>query len=183
MRSNSLRRGIHGLRYTISREMAAMVILLMGVTGAGKTTVGRALAAMLHWKFADADDYHSVGNVAKMRAGIPLSDADREPWLEALHHAISEWIAAGENVVLACSALKEAYRRQLLIASDVKLVYLRAGRQLVDARLAGRKGHYMNPALIDSQFATLEEPLDAVIVDASLSTETIAAGILEALGL
>lgn len=161
----------------------AMVILLMGVTGAGKTTVGQALASELHWKFADGDSFHSAANVAKMHAGIPLSDADREPWLAALQRAISGWLAAGENVVLACSALKQAYRRQLLIAPAVKLVYLRASRELVAARLAGRTNHYMNPALIDSQFATLEEPPDAVTVDAQLSTETIIAGIREALAL
>jgi gluconokinase len=160
-----------------------MVILLMGVTGAGKTTVGQALAAALHWKFADADDYHSVGNVAKMHAGIPLSDADREPWLDSLHRAISEWLAADENVVLACSALKAAYRRQLLIASDVRLVYLKADRKLIAARLAERTNHYMDPSLIDSQFATLEAPVDAVTVDASLATEAIVARIREALGL
>lgn len=160
-----------------------MVIILMGVTGAGKTTVGQALASELRWKFADADSYHSVGNIAKMHAGIPLSDADREPWLVSLHHAISEWLATDEHVVMACSALKAAYRRQLLIAPEVKFVYLRATRELVAARLAGRENHYMNPTLIDSQFATLEEPTDAVTVDASLSTEAIVAKIRKALGI
>lgn len=160
-----------------------MVILLMGVTGAGKTTVGRALAADLQWKFADADSYHSAANVAKMRAGIALTDADREPWLASLHRAISGWLRAGENVVLACSALKAAYRQRLLTAPAVKLIYLRAGRELVAARLAQRKNHYMNPALVDSQFATLEEPLDALTVDASLPTEQIVAEIRRALNL
>ncbi len=183
MAVNSLRQNAAGLYYTTSREIAAMVIILMGVTGAGKTTVGQALAAELHWRFADGDSYHSAANVAKMHAGIPLSDADREPWLESLHRAISQWLAAGENVVLACSALKEAYRRQLLIASDVKLIYLRASKELVAARLAERTNHYMNPSLIESQFATLEAPADAVTVDASLSTRAILDEIREAMGL
>lgn len=102
-----------------------MLVLIMGVAGAGKTTVGRALAESLHWRFADADDYHSASNVAKMRAGIPLADADRAPWLQSLRGAIVGWIAAGENVVLACSALKAAYRDTLLAGPEVKLVYLR----------------------------------------------------------
>jgi gluconokinase len=172
-----------GLRYTTSREITTMVIILMGVTAAGKTTVGQALAAELHWEFADADDYHSVGNVAKMHAGIPLTDADRDPWLAALHQAISEWLAAGANVVLACSALKATYRQRLAIAPGVKLVYLHATRELIAARLAERRNHYMNPSLIDSQFATLQEPPDAVTVDASQPTEVIVAKIRKALSL
>src|SRR5271166_2423789 len=98
-----------------------MIILLMGVTGAGKTTVGRALAKQLRWRFADADDYHSATNIAKMRAGIPLTDADRAPWLRALHDAIAQWIRGGENVVLACSALKAEYRKILVASAEVKL--------------------------------------------------------------
>lgn len=160
-----------------------MVILLMGVTGAGKTTVGAALAAQLHWKFADADAYHSPANVAKMRAGIALTDADREPWLAALREAIAAWVAEADNVVLACSALKAAYRCQLLIGPDVKLVYLRASRELVAERLAARTNHYMNPSLIDSQFATLEEPAEAVTVDASQPAQSIVAKIRQSLGL
>ncbi len=160
-----------------------MVILVMGVSGAGKTTVGQALATALHWKFVDGDSYHSVANVAKMHAGIPLGDADRKPWLDSLHDAISEWVNTSENVVLACSALRAVYRQRLLIAHEVKLVYLRASRELVATRLAERRHHYMNPALIDSQFATLEEPLDAVTVDASLPAEVIVAKIRQALRL
>jgi gluconokinase len=118
-----------------------------------------------------------------MRAGIALSDADREPWLASLHRAISGWLAASHNVVLACSALKNSYRRRLVIAADVKLVYLRATRELIAARLAARKNHYMNPSLIDSQFATLEEPPDAISVDAALGTDQIVAKIREALDL
>jgi gluconokinase len=135
-----------------------MILILMGVTGAGKTTVGHALARRLGWRFADADSYHSVANVEKMRAGIPLSDADRAPWLEVLHAAIAAWQASGENVVLACSALKSAYRDRLVVASDVKLVYLRADRDLIARRLAGRRHHYINPALLDSQFQRWNPP-------------------------
>jgi gluconokinase len=160
-----------------------MVILLMGVTGAGKTTVGRALAGQLAWTFADADEFHSAANVAKMRAGIPLSDRDRIPWLASLRQAIQRWVAAGENVVLACSALRSSYRKVLLTRPEAKLIYLRATRELVAERLAGRKDHYMNPALIASQFATLEEPSDAVTVDAGLATDEIVAKIRQALGL
>jgi gluconokinase len=145
-----------------------MIILLMGVTGAGKTTVGRALAQQLHWRFADADDFHSPANVAKMRAGIPLTDADRARWLQALRTAIVRWLQAGESVVLACSALKASYRDILLVSPDVKLVYLRANEELIAARLAARRGHYMNPHLVRSQFETLQEPQGAFTIDAGL---------------
>ena len=158
-----------------------MIIVLMGVTGAGKTTVGQALAGVLHWQFADADDFHSAANVAKMSAGIPLTDDDRRPWLDALQEAIRHWLAAGESVVLACSALKEAYRRPLLVAPEVKLVYLRVSREQVVRRLAARRHHYMNPTLIDSQFATLEEPSSAVTIDVNEPTQRIVDKIRHAL--
>jgi gluconokinase len=160
-----------------------MIVVLMGVSGAGKTTVGQALARQLQWRFADADDFHSAANVAKMHAGIPLTDADRAPWLAALHQAIVSWLAAHENVVLACSALKATYRVQIVVSPEVKLIYLRVGREVVAVRLAHRQHHYMNPALIDSQFATLEEPADAVAVDASLTTKEVVLNIRRALAL
>ena len=160
-----------------------MVILLMGVTGAGKTTVGQALARALQWRFADADDFHSAGNIAKMHAGISLTDGDREPWLAALHRAITSWLAADENVVLACSALKSQYRAQLVVSAEVRLVYLRVSREVVAARLAHRQHHYMNSALIDSQFATLEEPSDAIAVDGTLTTEEVVPKIRQGLAL
>jgi gluconokinase len=160
-----------------------MIVVLMGVSGAGKTTVGQALARQLQWRFADADDFHSAANVAKMHAGIPLTDADRAPWLAALHQAIVSWLAAHENVVLACSALKATYRAQIVVSPEVKLIYLRVSPEVVAVRLAHRQHHYMNPALIDSQFATLEEPADAVAVDASLTTKEIVLNIRRALAL
>jgi gluconokinase len=148
-----------------------MIIVLMGVTGAGKTTVGGALAGQLHWRFADADDYHSAANIAKMQAGIPLCDEDRAPWLQSLRELIRAWLAAGENAILACSALKAAYRDILLVSPEVKLVYLRAGPALIEARVAARTGSYMNPELVPSQFETLEEPKDAVVIDAGEKIE------------
>jgi gluconokinase len=160
-----------------------MIVVLMGVSGAGKTTVGQALARQLQWRFADADDFHSAANVAKMHAGIPLTDADRAPWLAALHQAIVSWLAAHENVVLACSALKATYRAQIVVSPEVKLIYLRVSPEVVAVRLAHRQHHYMNPALIDSQFATLEEPADAVAVDASLTTKEVVLNIRRALAL
>ena len=157
-----------------------MIIVVMGVAGAGKTTVGRALADSLHWRFADADDFHSPANVAKMHAGIALTDQDRSPWLQSLRSAIVGWLTAGENVVLACSALKAAYRDVLLVSPAVRLVYLQINVEVAAARLAARHGHYMNPDLLSSQFEALEEPKDALTVDANQPTESIVAGIRHA---
>src|SRR5271165_4609682 len=158
-----------------------MVIILMGVTGSGKTTIGLALAASLQWRIVDADDFHSPSNVAKMRAGVPLDDADRLPWLTSLHDAIDGWLEAGTNVVLACSALKQSYREQLLVSPDVKLVYLRGSRELISQRLSQRHGHYMDPDLLTSQFAALEEPRDAVVVDVDAAVPDIVGQIRKAL--
>jgi gluconokinase len=160
-----------------------MIILLMGVSGVGKTAAGQALAQQLHWRFVDADDFHSAANVAKMRAGIALDDTDRVPWLQSLHGAIEDWSAADESVVLAGSALKEAYRRQLVVGAEVKLVFLHADFSVVCDRLAHRQGHYMNPALLQSQFDSLQPPKDATVVDASKSVSDIVADICSALGL
>ncbi len=150
-----------------------MIIVLIGVTGVGKTTVGRALADELHWSFADADDYHSPENIAKMRAGIPLDDADRAPWLQALRDGVNSWMARGENVVLACSALKAAYRELLAVSPDVRIVYLRGSYDLLSERLLSRGGHYMNPTLLRSQFDTLEEPHDVLTVDVNQPVSSI----------
>ena len=142
-----------------------MVIILMGVTGSGKTTAGRKLAESLGWKYFDADDFHSATNVAKMKRGVPLNDEDRKPWLESLQRLIRERLADDQPAVLACSALKQTYRDVLIIDERVKLVYLKGDYDLIKARLGGRGNHYMNPALLESQFQTLEEPTGALCVD------------------
>jgi len=150
-----------------------MIVLLMGVTGSGKTTVGKALAASLSWKYFDADDFHPATNVAKMQAGVPLDDADRQPWLETLAHLISVNIQAGESAVLACSALKQTYRDTLSISDEVQIVYLNGDRETIAERLRARRDHYMNPKLLESQFKTLEEPKDALEIDAGLPVDAI----------
>lgn len=150
-----------------------MVILVMGVAGSGKTTVGQLLAGDLGWLFADADDYHSAANKIKMSAGVPLTDEDRQPWIESLHNAILGWIASNENAVLACSALKQEYREKLMVATDVKVVFLRGTFGVIQQRLADRPSHFMNPILLRSQFDTLEEPANAVVVDVAAPPEAI----------
>lgn len=150
-----------------------MVIILMGVTGSGKTTIGRLLSEQLDWKYYDADDFHSEANVKKMHSGIPLNDEDRKPWLEALSGLIRKSLERGENIVLACSALKESYRDYLLLNERVRLVYLKGDYKLIRKRLNERRDHYMNPKLLDSQFETLEEPADALQVDVSSTPEEI----------
>jgi gluconokinase len=158
-----------------------MIVLLMGVTGSGKTTVGKALAANLGWKYFDADEFHPVTNVTKMRAGVPLDDVDRQPWLETLAQLIREKIHGGESAVLACSALKQTYRDTLSISDEVRVVYLNGDRGTIAERLRSRRDHYMNPNLLASQFETLEEPADAVEIDASLSVDAIVQRIRTAL--
>jgi gluconokinase len=150
-----------------------VLIVVMGVSGAGKTTVGRALAAHLDAAFLDADDFHPPANVAKMRAGQPLDDADRAPWLARLHDELFARDAAGESVVLACSALKRRYREALGRGLDVRYVHLAGSRETIAARLAARSGHYMPAALLDSQFAALEAPADAITVDIADAPEAI----------
>lgn len=160
-----------------------MIVLVMGVAGAGKTTVGNLLARELGWTFADADSYHSPENVKKMASGIPLTDDDRKDWLARLRELIQSWEASGENAVLACSALKDAYRRKLVISSNVKLVFLRGEFGLIRERMMLRPGHYMNPDLLHSQFETLEEPsvAEAVVADVSAPPEELVRSIRAAL--
>lgn len=162
-----------------------MVILLMGVSGSGKTTVGQLLASQLGWEFADGDDYHPAANIEKMRNGIPLTDTERVPWLEALRALIAGWISAQSNAVLACSALKRTYRERLRLAPEVQIVYLNGTPQLLQQRLHARVGHFMTERMLQSQLATLEEPEDedAIIVDIAQSPAEIVAEIRASLGL
>jgi gluconokinase len=135
------------------------VVVVMGVSGSGKTTVARELAAILGWRFQEGDDLHPPANVEKMRRAIPLTDDDRWPWLRAIAAVIDGWRARGEHGVLTCSALKRAYRDIIINGRpDVALVYLRGSKALIAGRMTGRHGHFMPVALLDSQFATLEEP-------------------------
>jgi gluconokinase len=168
---------------TASRRGESVIILLMGVSGAGKTTVGELLASRLGWAFADADDYHPLQNVEKMRNGIPLTDADRAPWLETLRELISGWITAKKNVVLACSALKREYRTKLHIGPEVRIVYLKGSPELLRRRLHERNGHFMTEQMLESQLAALEEPEDAVAINIGQSPAALVAEICKSLAL
>lgn len=159
-----------------------MAVIIMGTTGSGKTTIGSQLAKHLGWEFVDADDFHPPANVEKMKHGIPLTDADRMPWLKVLHDKIVQWIAERRNVVLACSALKQSYRDELMAGPEVKFVYLKGSYELFSTRVLARKGHFAKQDLLASQFATLEEPADAITVDAAASPEQIVAQICKQLG-
>jgi gluconokinase len=153
--------------------------IVMGVSGSGKSVVGKALAQSLGWDFFDADDFHPPANVAKMAGGIPLDDSDRAPWLDALHELISSSLKADQPAVLACSALKERYRQHLIDGNDsVRLVYLKGSYDLIWSRMIARAGHFMKPSMLQSQFNTLEEPVNAITVDIALSVEEIVNKIL-----
>jgi gluconokinase len=134
------------------------MIIIFGVSGAGKTTVGKLLARELSWQFLEADDFHLAANIEKMRSGHPLTDEDRWPWLDRLREQIEQLLFAGENAVLGCSALKRAYRDRLRVSDEVKFVFLRGEYALVEKQLRSRRGHFMNAALLQSQFDDLEEP-------------------------
>ena len=145
-----------------------VVIVITGVTGSGKTTIGKLLATELQWKFYEGDDFHPLVNIEKLRRGVALDDQDRLPWLLAIRYTIRAAIDRGENAVIACSALKESYRRMLRISPEVILIHLEANPELIENRLKHRTGHFMNPALVRSQFQTLEEPEAALQIDARM---------------
>jgi len=160
-----------------------VIVVLMGVCGCGKTTVGRALAGQLAWPFHDADGFHPPANVAKMAAGVPLTDDDRWPWLDRIASEMGAINRAGGHAVLACSALKRAYRDRIAKAGDVRIVFLRGDHATIAARLATRQHEYMPAALLPSQFATLEEPADALVVDIRADVATQVAAIRRGLAL
>jgi gluconokinase len=136
----------------------------MGVSGAGKTTIGKLLASEMGWEFVDADDHHSPQNIEKMRSGIPLTDADRLPWLESLHALIEKQVSEKKNMILACSALKQSYRR-ILQVPEIKIVYLKGAADILQQRLQSRRGHYMTERMLASQVETLEAPDDAMVIN------------------
>jgi gluconokinase len=151
-----------------------MVAIVMGVTGAGKTTIGRALATALGWEFHDGDDLHSAASKRKMHRGIALDDSDRAPWLNAIRKLIEAMLSDGRNGVVACSALKQSYRDEIVVdPNSVKVIYLQGSSALIAQRLRDRGAHFMNPDLLQSQFDTLEEPRDAIVVDVSAAPEAI----------
>jgi gluconokinase len=161
-----------------------MILILMGVMGTGKTTIAKLLVAKTGWIYAEGDDYHPKANVEKMHAGIPLTDEDRAPWLASLHAQIVDWDQQGVNAILTCSALKQQYRDVLvgtLPAGHVRFILLQASRETLEKHLAGRTGHFMSPALLDSQLAILEDPRDALHVSVEGTPEEAVQQILNSL--
>jgi len=156
----------------------------MGVSGSGKTTVGQQLAADLSWPYSDGDDFHSLKNIAKMSSGIPLSDQDRSVWLKQINQYLTKLVRTRQSAIISCSALKQQYRRQLQINSElIKFVYLKGSKELIKKRLASRTGHFMKAELLASQFESLEEPENAMIVEVNRSPEQISTDIQEYFGL
>ena len=165
-------------------QISGIIVVLMGVSGSGKTTVGKLLAAGLGWRFYDADDFHLQSNVNKMRQGIALTDADRDPWLAALRHLIQTLIHEGQSAVVACSALKQAYRDRLRVdAERVRFVYLKGDPRLIRRRLEARQDHFAKADLLASQFDALEEPEGVLVVDAAQPAGVIVDLIKRELGL
>lgn len=161
-----------------------MIVVLMGVSGAGKTTVGELLAEDLGWSFYEGDDFHPQANVEKMSQGIPLTDRDRQDWLDRLRALIDRLLASGQSAVLACSALKSSYRRQLGQGhGGVRFVYLRGRFGLIEERLAAREDHFMPEELLEDQFETLEEPEEVLTVPVNQPPERIVHQIEQELGL
>jgi gluconokinase len=179
---NLIRLGCYIYPQGFELTRASLILIIMGVVGAGKTTVGSLLAERLGWQFADADNFHSALNVEKIRRGIALSDDDRAPWLAALRDAVRKWAAQGENAVLACSALKRKYRDELR-APGVQFVYLEGDYELIRQRLHARHGHFATASILKSQFADLEEPKGAIAVKIDKTPTEIAKEIIEKLSL
>ncbi len=160
-------------------EALPLAVFVLGVAGAGKSTIGRALAGALDWPFFDGDDFHPPANVALMAAGIALSDADREPWLAAMNAFAREHVGRGRSLVLACSALRRAYRDRLRLGLPAaRFVYLRADAATLRQRLEQRPGHFMKSDMLAGQLATLEEPVDALRVDAGRPVDEIVSEVL-----
>jgi gluconokinase len=160
-----------------------MIIVVMGVSGSGKSTVGRLLAEELAWAFYEGDDYHPPANIRKMALGIALSDADRAVWLGSLARLVSELDRGGRSAVIACSALKQAYRDALAGKSEaVRFVYLKGNRDLIRERMEMRHGHFMKAGLLESQYVILEEPHEAVVADITQPPELIVRMVKRALG-
>ncbi len=159
-----------------------MIVILMGVSGVGKTTIGQVLSEKLGWPLFDADEFHSLASIEKMRNGIPLDDADRWPWLDRMNAMLVEKEGRGDSVLLACSALKQVYRDRLAQGTaDLRWIYLKGRFDLIRKRLEARKGHYMKAGLLESQFATLEEPDNALDIDTADTPDAIADHILHRL--
>jgi len=150
-----------------------MIVIVMGVTGSGKTTVGVLLAKRLGWDFLDADDFHSATNKAKMHQGIPLTDVDRMPWLAAMHAKLLQLDSEKRSAVLGCSALKQSYRDVLMEGVRAKLVYLKGSYDFIANRLRSRKGHFADEHILAGQFADLEEPTNAIVADIASSADKI----------
>lgn len=148
--------------------------IVMGVSGCGKSAVAKLLAAQTHGEFIDGDDFHPPGNKAKMAAGIPLTDEDRWGWLDILNRELRSHVGTGRPLFLACSALRQVYRDRLSAGiSTLRFIYLKGSKEVIRERMESRKNHFMPPALLDSQFATLEEPLDAIVVDIANPLEAV----------
>ena len=173
----------HRVTPASERAGSGQVIVIMGVAGAGKSTVGGALAASLRWRFIDGDNFHTAENISRMRGGIALSDSERAPWLAALRSEIASVLARGESAVVACSALKERYREALVppaAKSAVSFVHLDADEELLRERLQRREGHFAGGSLLASQLETLEEPTNALRVDAARAPDALVAAIRSA---
>jgi gluconokinase len=160
-----------------------MVILVMGTTGAGKTTIGELVAQRLGWIFLDADDFHPPANIGKMKHGIPLTDADRAPWLANIHARLQQLSAQGKHSVLACSALKQSYRDTLSAGLDMRVVYLRGTYEQMRKHILARHGHFAGESILAGQFADLEEPTDALVLDVFGSPQSLAGQAIAGLGL